>query len=105
MHGAPFGLMVTHFFVEVVDESLLKVHAMPTCSFEIDIVPMLGYSTNDTHLYTWDLRFLHGVPFGLMATHFFVEVVDESFLKVHAMSTCSFEIDIVTMLGDEETNI
>jgi hypothetical protein len=26
-------------------------------------------------------------------------------LKVHAMSTCSFEIHIVAMLGDEETNI
>ncbi len=105
MHGTPFGLMATHFSVEIVDESLLKVHAMPTCSFEIDIVTMLGDSTNDTHLYTWDFRFLHGAPFGLMATHFFVEVVDESLLKVHAMSTCSFEIHIVAMLGDEETNI
>ncbi len=61
--------------------------------------------TNDTHFYTWDFRFLHGAPFGLMATHFFVEVVDESLLKVHAMPTCSFKINIVTMLGDEETNI
>jgi hypothetical protein len=26
-------------------------------------------------------------------------------LKVHAMPTCSFKINIVTMLGDEETNI
>jgi len=45
------------------------------------------------------------IPFGLMATHFFVEVVDESLLKVHAMPTCSFEINVVTVLGDEKTNI
>jgi hypothetical protein len=54
--------MATHFSIEIVDESLLKVHAMPTCSFEIDIVTMLGDSQ-------MTLTFTHGILDSCMELH------------------------------------